>query len=111
LCPTACLTSPALPLAKPNWSGIIIRVGASSCRRAAGGARPGYAELVFVAMMCAYASDIARGPLQGPYDAADARRYARAACLPLERACGGWIVDTSRPPRRVCDSAVVDRKR
>ena len=35
-------------------------------------------------MMCAYASDIARGVLPGPYDNADACRYARAALVPEE---------------------------
>ena len=48
------------------------------------GRPPGDPELVFVVMMCAYASDIARGLLPGPYDAADARRYARAVLIPGE---------------------------
>jgi hypothetical protein len=41
-------------------------------------------ELVFVVMMCAYASDVARGVLPGPYDNADACRYARAVLVPEE---------------------------
>jgi hypothetical protein len=41
-------------------------------------------ELVFVVMMCSYATDIARGVLPGPFDDADARRYARAALIPEE---------------------------
>jgi hypothetical protein len=45
---------------------------------------PGDPELVFVVMMCAYATDIARGVLPGPYDAADACRYARGALIPGE---------------------------
>jgi hypothetical protein len=45
---------------------------------------PGDPELVFVVMMCAYASDIARGLLPGPYNAGDARRYARAVLIPEE---------------------------
>ena len=46
---------------------------------------PGDPELVFVAMMCSYATDIARGLLPGPFDDVDARRYARAALFP--RSC------------------------
>ena len=45
---------------------------------------PGDPELVFVVMMCAYASDVARGLLPGPFDNVDARRYARAALVPQE---------------------------
>jgi hypothetical protein len=45
---------------------------------------PGDPELVFVVMMCAYASDIARGLLPGPDDHADACRYARAVLIPEE---------------------------
>jgi hypothetical protein len=45
---------------------------------------PGDPELVFVVVMCAYASDVARGLLPGPYDAADACRYARAVLIPEE---------------------------
>ena len=41
-------------------------------------------ELVFVVMMCSYATDIARGVLPGPFDDVDARRYARAALIPEE---------------------------
>lgn len=48
------------------------------------GRPPGDPELVFVVMMCTYASDIARGLLPGAYDAADARRYARAVLIPGE---------------------------
>ena len=50
---------------------------------------PGDPELVFVVAMCSYATDIARGLLPGPFDAADACRYARAFLIPeelLERA-------------------------
>ena len=45
---------------------------------------PGDPELVFVVAMCSYASDIARGLLPGPFDAADACRYARAFLIPEE---------------------------
>ena len=45
---------------------------------------PGDPELVFVVMMCSYATDIARGVLPGPFDDVDARRYARAALIPEE---------------------------
>jgi hypothetical protein len=45
---------------------------------------PGDLELVFVVAMCSYASDIARGLLPGPFDAADACRYARAFLIPEE---------------------------
>jgi hypothetical protein len=45
---------------------------------------PGDPELVFVVTMCAYASDIARGLLPGPYDHAEACRYARAVLIPEE---------------------------
>jgi hypothetical protein len=45
---------------------------------------PGDPELVFVVMMCSYATDIARGLLPGPFDDVDARRYARAALIPEE---------------------------
>jgi hypothetical protein len=45
---------------------------------------PGDPELVFVVLMCAYASDIARGLLPGPYDNANACRYARAVLVPEE---------------------------
>jgi hypothetical protein len=34
--------------------------------------------------MCAYAGDIARSELPGPYSDADARRYARAWLIPTE---------------------------
>ena len=45
---------------------------------------PGDPELVFVVMMCSYATDIARGGPAGPVDDVDARRYARAALIPGE---------------------------
>jgi hypothetical protein len=45
---------------------------------------PGDRELTFVLYMCAYARDVARGMLPGPYTDADARRYARAALIPAE---------------------------
>ena len=45
---------------------------------------PGDPELASVVMMCADASDVERGVLPGPYDAADACRYARAARIPGE---------------------------
>ena len=45
---------------------------------------PGDPELVFVVMMCSYATDIARGLLPGPFDDVGARRYARAALIPEE---------------------------
>ena len=50
---------------------------------------PGDPELVFVVAMCSYATDIAWGLLPGPFDDADAHRYARAFLIPeelLERA-------------------------
>ena len=34
--------------------------------------------------MCAYAGDVARGELPGPYTDTDARRYARACLIPTE---------------------------
>ena len=45
---------------------------------------PGDPELVFVVMMCSYATDVARGVLPGPFDDVAARRYARAALIPEE---------------------------
>jgi hypothetical protein len=47
-------------------------------------ALPCLPELVFVAAMCSYATDIARGLLPGPFDNADACRYARAFLIPEE---------------------------
>jgi hypothetical protein len=41
-------------------------------------------ERTFVAFMCAYAGDMARGALPGPYSEDDARRYARACLIPVE---------------------------
>ena len=41
-------------------------------------------ELTFVLYTCAYAGDIARGVLPGPYTDADARDYARACLIPAE---------------------------
>jgi hypothetical protein len=41
-------------------------------------------ELGFVAFMCAYALDVARGELPGPYTDENARRYARACLIPTE---------------------------
>ena len=46
--------------------------------------RPGDPELTFVLYMCAYAGDVARGLLPGPYTDADARSYARACLIPTE---------------------------
>ena len=34
--------------------------------------------------MCAYAGDVARGELPGPYTDADARLYVRACLIPTE---------------------------
>ncbi len=45
---------------------------------------PGDPELVFVVAMCAYATNIVRGLLPGPFDAADACRFARAVLIPEE---------------------------
>ena len=45
---------------------------------------PGDPELTFVLYMCAYAGDVARGELPGPYTDADAGRYARACLIPAE---------------------------
>jgi hypothetical protein len=41
-------------------------------------------ERTFVLFMCAYAGDVARGALPGPYRDEDARRYARACLVPAE---------------------------
>lgn len=41
-------------------------------------------EACFVAFMCAYALDVVRGELPGPYNDDDARRYARAWLIPDE---------------------------
>jgi hypothetical protein len=41
-------------------------------------------ERTFVIFMCAYAGDVARGVLPGPYTEDDARRYARACLIPVE---------------------------
>ena len=46
--------------------------------------RPGDPELTFVLYMCAYAGDVARGLLPGPYSDADACSYARACLIPAE---------------------------
>jgi hypothetical protein len=67
---------------------------------------PGDPELVFVVAMCSYATDIARGLLPGPFDAADACRYARAFLIPeepLERA--ELDVDRARRPRPRVESS------
>ncbi len=47
-------------------------------------------ERTFVIFMCAYAGDVLRGDLRGPYTDDRARMYARAALIPeelLERPC------------------------
>lgn len=41
-------------------------------------------ERTFVVLMCAYAGQVLRGELPGPYRTADARRYARACLTPAE---------------------------
>jgi hypothetical protein len=41
-------------------------------------------ERTFVVLMCAYAGDVLRGELPGPYRDDDARRYARACLIPAE---------------------------
>jgi hypothetical protein len=41
-------------------------------------------ERTFVMFMCAYAGDVLRGELPGPYSDDQARRYARAALIPEE---------------------------
>jgi hypothetical protein len=41
-------------------------------------------ERTFVIFMCAYAGDVARGELPGPYTDTDARRYAGACLIPAE---------------------------
>jgi hypothetical protein len=48
------------------------------------GARQGDPDLTFIVFMCAYAGDVLRGDLPGPYSDEDARRYARAALIPAE---------------------------
>jgi|GEM_PF-3353311 len=45
---------------------------------------PGDPERTFVVFMCAYAGDVLRGELPGPYSDERARRYARAALIPAE---------------------------
>jgi hypothetical protein len=72
----------------------------------------GDSELTFVRYMCAYAGDIARGQLPGPYTDDGAIQYARACLIPvelLERATGdvtraasalGVPVDELRAARR-----------
>jgi hypothetical protein len=47
--------------------------------------RGGSAVPAFVLYMCAYAGDVARGELPGPFTDADARRYARACLIATER--------------------------
>ena len=63
---------------------------------------PGDPELVFVVAMCSYATDIAQGLLPGPFDAADARRYARAFLIP--EVCSSVQSSTSlaRPRHSAC---------
>jgi hypothetical protein len=41
-------------------------------------------ERTFVVLMCAYAGNVLRGELPGPYRDDDARRYARACLIPGE---------------------------
>lgn len=41
-------------------------------------------ERTFVTFMCAYAGDVLRGELTGPYTDEQAQRYARAALIPEE---------------------------
>jgi hypothetical protein len=41
-------------------------------------------ERTFVVLMCAYAGQVLRGELPGPYRTSDARRYARACLSPAE---------------------------
>ena len=41
-------------------------------------------ERTFVVLMCAYAGDVGRGVLPGPYRDEEACRYARAALIPGE---------------------------
>jgi hypothetical protein len=48
--------------------------------------RVGDPERTFVMFMCAYAGDVLRGDLAGPYSDHDARRYAHAALVPEELA-------------------------
>jgi hypothetical protein len=50
----------------------------------------GDSETTFVLYMCAYAGDVLRGELPGPYTDQRAREFARAALIPeelLERPC------------------------
>ena len=63
---------------------------------------PGDPELVFVVMMCSYATDIARGVLPGPFDDVDARRYARAALIPEELLERPDSTSTTRPRHSAC---------
>ena len=68
------------------------------------GRPPGDPELVFVVMMCAYASDIARGLLPGPYDA-PTRVATRAPCwFPGSCLSGRRSMSIVRPPRSACRS-------
>jgi hypothetical protein len=58
-------------------------------------------ERTFVIFMCAYAGEVARGELRGPYADADARRYARACLIPaelLER----FALDIARAAAALC---------
>src|ERR1700733_8981001 len=41
-------------------------------------------ETVFVCYMCAYAREVLRGELVGPYTEQNARRFAQAALIPAE---------------------------
>ena len=73
---------------EPEYCGRIVAARTGQCLLLANDPAyrpPGDPELVFVAMMCSYATDIARGLLPGLFDDVDARRYARAALFP--RSC------------------------
>jgi hypothetical protein len=68
-------------------------------------------ELVFVVMMCSYATDIARGVLPGPFDDVDARRYARAALIPQELLERSELdVDHTAAARSLCRLTSCERR-
>ena len=63
---------------------------------------PGDPELTFVLYMCAYAGDVARGELPGPYTDDDARHYARACLIPTELLERPRSTSTAPRPRSAC---------
>lgn len=77
-------------------------------------------ERTFVMFMCAYAGDVLRGELPGPYTDEQARLYARAALTPGElleperQAPGRGVARTAGAlglPVRELEQAIADAKR